>query len=44
MCRWDMRVGSIDLRIPKLREGSYFPDWLLDARTRAERAHIPGRR
>ena len=38
--RWDMRVGSIDLRIPKLREGSYFPDWLLDARTRAERAFI----
>ena len=36
--RWDTRVGSIDLRIPKLREGSYFPDWLLDARTRAERA------
>ena len=40
--RWDMRVGSIDLRIPKLREGSYFPDWLLDARTRAERAYLPG--
>lgn len=38
--RWDTRVGSIDLRIPKLREGSYFPDWLLDARTRAERAFI----
>ncbi len=35
-----MRVGSIDLRIPKLREGSYFPDWLLDARTRAERTFI----
>jgi len=30
--RWDTRVGSIDLRIPKLRAGSYFPDWLLDAR------------
>lgn len=38
--RWDTRVGSIDLRIPKLREGTYFPDWLLDARTRAERAFI----
>lgn len=38
--RWDTRVGSIDLKIPKLREGSYFPDWLLDARTRAERAFI----
>ncbi len=38
--RWDTRVGTIDLRIPKLRQGSYFPDWLLDARTRAERAFI----
>jgi transposase-like protein len=38
--RWDTRMGSIDLRIPKLRAGSYFPDWLLDARTRAERAFI----
>ncbi len=38
--RWDTRVGSIDLRIPKLRAGSYFPDWLLDARTRSERAFI----
>jgi transposase-like protein len=38
--RWDTRVGSIDLRIPKLREGTYFPDWLLDARTRAERAFV----
>jgi transposase-like protein len=38
--RWDTRVGSIDLRIPKLRAGSYFPDWLLDARTRSERAFV----
>ena len=38
--RWDTRTGSIDLRIPKLRTGSYFPDWLLDARTRSERAFI----
>jgi len=38
--RWDTRVGSIDLRIPKLRTGSYFPDWLLDCRTRSERAFI----
>ena len=40
--RWDTRVGSIDLRIPKLRAGSYFPDWLLDARTRSERAGRQG--
>src|SRR6476469_4932507 len=23
--RWDTRAGTIDLQIPKLREGSYFP-------------------
>jgi len=23
--RWDTRVGSIDLQIPKLRQGTYFP-------------------
>ena len=28
---WDTRAGSIDLAVPKLREGSYFPDWLLHA-------------
>src|SRR5712691_9537999 len=28
---WDTRVGSIELAVPKLREGSYFPDWLLQA-------------
>ena len=26
---WDMWVGSIELAVPKLREGSYFSDWLL---------------
>jgi transposase-like protein len=26
--------------IPKLREGSYFPEWLLERRKRAERALI----
>ena len=26
---WDTRVGSIELAVPKLREGSYFPDWLM---------------
>ena len=38
--RWDTRTGSIDLRIPKLRSGSYFPDWLLEPRRRAERAIV----
>ena len=38
--RWDSRVGTIDLAIPKLRNGSYFPSWLLEPRQRAERALI----
>src|SRR6201747_1056365 len=35
---WDTRAGTIELEIPKLRSGSYFPDWLLERRRRAERA------
>lgn len=38
--RWDTRVGSIELAIPKLRAGSYYPDWLLEPRRRSERALI----
>jgi transposase-like protein len=34
----DIRVGSIDMAIPELRRGSYFPGWLLDPRRRAEKA------
>jgi putative transposase len=37
---WDTRAGSIDLAVPKLREGSYFPDWLLTPRRRAEQALV----
>src|SRR5437867_13081989 len=37
---WDTRVGTIELAIPKLREGSYFPDWLLQPRRRAEQAFV----
>jgi putative transposase len=37
---WDTRVGSISLSVPKLRQGSYFPDWLLEPRQRAERALV----
>ena len=33
---WDTRVGRIDLRIPKLREGSFFPEFL-EPRRRTER-------
>nr|AAB05796.1 transposase [Mycobacterium branderi] len=35
---FDTRVGTIEMAIPKLRSGSYFPDWLLQRRKRAERA------
>ena len=37
---WDTRVGTVELAIPKLREGSYFPDWLLRHRRRAEQALV----
>ena len=37
--RWDTRVGSIDLQIPKLRKGSYMPS-LLEPRRRAEKALV----
>jgi putative transposase len=34
---WDTRVGSLELQIPKLRQGTYFPSWL-EPRRRAEQA------
>jgi transposase-like protein len=34
---WDTRVGTVELQIPKLREGTYFPG-LLEPRRRHERA------
>ena len=37
---WDTRAGSIEVAIPKLRTGSYFPDWLLERRRRAEAALV----
>ncbi len=37
---WDTRVGSIELAVPKLRKGSYFPSWLLEPRRRAEQALV----
>jgi transposase-like protein len=36
--QWDTRAGTIELNIPKLRSGAYFPDWLLERRRRAEAA------
>ncbi len=34
---WDTRAGTVELAVPKLRSGSYFPDWLLERRRRAGR-------
>lgn len=34
----DTRVGTVDVAVPKLRQGSYFPDWLPEHRTRVESA------
>jgi transposase-like protein len=36
----DTRVGTIDVAVPKLRKGTYFPEWLLERRKRAEAALI----
>ena len=36
---WDTRAGSVDLEIPKLRKGSYFPEFLQPRRT-AEKALV----
>jgi putative transposase len=35
---FDTRAGTLDVAISKLRQGSYFPDWLLERRKRAEAA------
>ncbi len=35
---FDTRAGTLELQIPKLRQGTYFPEWLLERRKRAERA------
>ena len=37
--RWDTRAGSLELFIPKIRSGSYFPSFL-EPRTRAEQALV----
>jgi putative transposase len=36
---WDTRLGTLELAIPKLRTGSYFPSWL-EPRRRAEQALV----
>lgn len=37
---WDTRAGTIELALPKLRSGSYFPEWLLTPRKRSEQALV----
>ena len=37
--RWETRAGTVDLRIPKLRKGSYFPAFL-EPRKTAEKALV----
>lgn len=37
--RWDTRAGTLELFIPKLRQGSYFPSFL-EPRTRSEQALV----
>jgi len=37
---WDTRASSISLAVPKLREGPYLPDWLLEPRRRTERSFV----
>ena len=37
---WDTRAGTVELAVPKLRSGTYFPDWLLTYRRRAEQALV----
>jgi transposase-like protein len=34
----DTRAGTLEVAIPKLREGTFFPDWLLERHRRAEAA------
>src|SRR3989440_8135096 len=36
---WDTRVGTLELRVPRVRDGSFFPG-LLEPRKRAERALV----
>ena len=38
--RRDTRAGTIELAIPRLRQGSCFPDWLLERRRRSGQALI----
>lgn len=41
---WETRAGSVDLKIPKLRNGSYFPGFLEPRRTGEKRSPPSSRR
>lgn len=36
---WDTRAGTVELRVPRVRDGSYYPS-LLEPRRRAEQALV----
>ena len=36
----ETRLGALELAVPRTRTGSYFPDWLIEPRRRAERALV----
>ncbi len=36
----DTRVGTLDVAVPKLRAGSYYPGWLCEPRRRVEKALV----
>jgi putative transposase len=38
---WDTRAGTVELRIPKLRKGSYFPGFLAPRRAGWRRRRSP---
>src|SRR3954451_23258304 len=35
---FDTRAGTVDVAVPKLAPGSFFPEWLLEPPPRAEKA------
>src|SRR5260370_25198779 len=39
---WDTRAGTIRGAVPKLRQGTYYPEWLLERRRRAAPALATG--
>jgi putative transposase len=40
---WDTRAGTVELAIPRLRQGTYYPERLLERRRRAEPRLAPER-